>query len=96
MAALVVAIKDQLDLLLGTKTDDQEQSYVSQSKLRSYRMDSSIVSSSLVALHHLPNLKERMPWRLCGFSLPTKSKINDWRYSEGMAEEKAVFPQQFL
>jgi hypothetical protein len=55
MAALVVAIKDQLDLLLGTKTDDQEQSYVSQSKLRSYRMDSSIVSSSVVALHHKPN-----------------------------------------
>lgn len=50
----------------------------------------------VVFLQHKPNWKERMPWRLCGFSLPTESKTNNWRNSEWLTEEKAVFPQQFL
>lgn len=55
MAGLVVALKDQFDLLLGTKIDDKGQNYVSQRKPHSYRMDSTIVSSSVVFLHHKPN-----------------------------------------
>lgn len=39
--------------------------------------------------------KERMPWGLCGLDLPTEGKANNQKDYVGVAEQLAVFPQQF-
>lgn len=39
--------------------------------------------------------ERRMPWGLCALDLPTEGKANNQKDCVGVAEQLAVFPQQF-